>query len=267
VAADDERERLAATFNQAADLYQRVRPEYPSALYDRLLAVTQLSPGARLLEVGCATGKATLPLVQRGFSITCLEPGAALAARARVNLAGFDVEVIETRFEDWAATGAPFAMVFAATAWHWVDPTVRYRRAAAVLAPHGHLAVWGATHVVPYDGDVFFEELQDVYDEINESLPPDTTLPRPQELDDDRDDIEASGLFEVIDITQYDWETVHDAEGYIDLLNTFSGHIAMEDWQRDRLYGEIRRRLAQRADGRLRRHWGAVLHVARLVTA
>ena len=28
-------------------------------------------------------------------------------------------------------------------------------------------------------------------------------------------------------IAQYDWETTYDAEGYIDLLNTFSGHIAM----------------------------------------
>jgi hypothetical protein len=46
-------------------------------------------------------------------------------------------------------------------------------------------------------------------------------------------------------------------------LAEFSGHIAMEPWKRDRLYGEIRRRLADRADGRLRRHWGAVLHVAR----
>jgi hypothetical protein len=55
----------------------------------------------------------------------------------------------------------------------------------------------------------------------------------------------------------------YDADGYIDLLNTFSGHIAMHDWQRDRLYGEIRRRLAARPDGRLRRHWGGVLHVAR----
>lgn len=33
--------------------------------------------------------------------------------------------------------------------------------------------------------------------------------------------------------------------------------------RRDRLYSEIRRRLAVRQDGRLRRHWGAVLHVAR----
>ncbi len=64
-------------------------------------------------------------------------------------------------------------------------------------------------------------------------------------------------------MTQYDWETIYHADGYIDLLNTFSGHIAMQDWQRDRLYGEVRRRLAERPDGRLRRHWGGVLHIAR----
>jgi len=37
----------------------------------------------------------------------------------------------------------------------------------------------------------------------------------------------------------------------------------MTQWQRDHLYDGIRRLLAQRPDGRLRRHWGAALHVAR----
>jgi hypothetical protein len=64
---------------------------------------------------------------------------------------------------------------------------------------------------------------------------------------------------------RFDWETVHDAASYIDLLDTFSGHISMEPWQRQRLYDEIRRRLARRPDGRLRRHWGVVLEVSRLV--
>jgi hypothetical protein len=36
----------------------------------------------------------------------------------------------------------------------------------------------------------------------------------------------------------------------------------MAGWQRDRLYGEIRRRLAARPDGKVRRHWGAVLQIA-----
>jgi SAM-dependent methyltransferase len=258
-----ERERLSRTFDRASDLYQRARPEYPPALIARLLEVTQLPLGARLLEVGCATGKATLPLARRGFRITCIEPGPALAAAARRNLAAFDVEVAEARFEDWSPLAEPFDMVFAATSWTWVDPELRYRKAAEVLKSRGYLAFWGAGHVIPENGDPFFLEIQEVYDEIGVGLPPDTPLPRPGRLDDQRNEIEASGLFEVLDISQFDWETIYDADGYIDLLNTFSGHIAMHDWQRERLYGEIRRRLAQRRDGRLRRHWGAVLHIAR----
>jgi hypothetical protein len=69
------------------------------------------------------------------------------------------------------------------------------------------------------------------------------------------------GLFEVVDVRQFDWETVYDAEGYIDLLETLSGHIAMESWKRDRLHREIRARLNRRTESRLRRHWGAVLHI------
>jgi SAM-dependent methyltransferase len=264
VADDSNRQRLGATFDQAAPLYQLARPEYPSELYDRLIEVTGLTPESSLLEVGCASGKATLPLARRGYRITCLEPGHSLAVEARRVLAGFDVDIIESRFEDWIDGGRQYGLVYAATAWHWIDPAVRYDKAARVLRPDGYLALWGAGHVIPYDGDRFFEEIQDVYDQIGESLPEGSTLPRPQELDDDRADIESSGLFEVVEVRQYDWETIYDADGYIDLLNTFSGHIAMEDWQRQRLYAEIRGRLAARPDQRLRRHWGGVLHIARL---
>ena len=64
-------------------------------------------------------------------------------------------------------------------------------------------------------------------------------------------------------IRRFGWEIEYTADEYIRLLDTFSGHIAMAQWQRDRLYGEMRRRLAERPDGRLSRGWGAVLHVAR----
>ena len=76
-------------------------------------------------------------------------------------------------------------------------------------------------------------------------------------------EIQQSELFTAVDVRHLDWETVHDADSYIDLLDTFSGHIAMDEWKRRHLYGEIRRRISARPDGRVRRHWGAVLHIAR----
>jgi len=262
VPAEDQRERLRQTFDRAAVLYDRVRPDYPEALFDDLITVAGLTPGDRLLEVGCATGKATRPLARRGFRITCVELGASLAALARENLAGFGVDVVQGQFEEWSP-GESFSLVYAATAWHWIDPAVRYRRAWQTLRPGGHLAFWAAEHVFPAGGDPFFGEIQDIYDEIGEELPPGARQLRPGELPDDRDEIDASGLFEVTAVRHYDWERVYPAEEYIELLSTFSGHLAMADWKRRRLYGEIRRRLALRRDHSVRRHWGAVLRVAR----
>lgn len=266
MAHSSDRERLRVTFNAVADSYHQARPEYPSELLDDLVTAAALAPGARLLEVGCATGKATVPLARRGFRVTCVEPGADLAAAARRNLAaaGFDAKVTEAWFEDWRPVpGEQFDLVFAATAWHWVDPTVRYQRAWAALRPGGHLAIWGAGHVFPDGGDPFFRGIQEVYDDISEGKPPDEGWPRPGEQPEHTAEIAASGLFTVTHVRHFDWEQVYEAEGYIALLSTFSSHIAMADWQRERLYGEIRRRLATRPDGTLRRHWGAVLHVAR----
>ena len=260
-----DRDRLRATFDSAARLYQQARPDYPGELYDELVRLADLRSGDRLLEIGCATGKATIPLARRGFRITCAEIGPELAAAAKRNLAGFSaVKVIEAAFETWRPHGpAVFDLVFAATAWHWLDPAVKYQRAWELLRPGGHLAFWGATHVFPAGGDRFFHDIQDVYDEIGEGLPADASRPQPGELLDEAAEIEASGLFEQVTVRQFDWKVSYRADEYIRLLDTFSGHIAMDAWKRDRLYSEIRWRLAQRPDGRLRRHWGAVLHVAR----
>lgn len=92
---------LRMTFDSAADLYQQARPEYPEHLYEAMIAAAGLSADNRLLEIGSASGKASLPLVRRGFRITCVDPGPALAAAARRNLARFpDVEVVQSMFED-----------------------------------------------------------------------------------------------------------------------------------------------------------------------
>jgi SAM-dependent methyltransferase len=219
-------------FDRAAESYDRARPQYPSALFDDLERQTGVAAGDRVLEIGCGSGKATRPLADRGLRITCVELGPRLATRAQAALAEYpDVEVVRSSFEAWRPPDAsPFDLVVAATSWHWIDPGVRYRKAFDLLRPGGHLAFWSAAHVFPNGGDPFFRELQDVYDEIGEGLPPDAARPRPGELPDQRGEIAATGLYDVVGVKQYDWQVVYDAEGYIELLDTFSGHIAMAPW-------------------------------------
>jgi SAM-dependent methyltransferase len=256
---------LRTTFDSAASLYQEARPDYPEALYADLLAMTGLRPPAHLLEVGCGPGKATLPLARRGFRITAVELGAALAAQARRHLAAFPgVSVVTSSFEEWEPPEESFDLVYAATAWAWVDPEVKYAKAASVLRPGGHLAVWDAGHAFPPGFDPFFTEIQRVYDEIGEGDGSPWPPPPPQEWPDPTAaDLEASGRFAVAGTRRHVWARRYTAAGYLALLDTFSGHIAMEPARREHLYQAVRRLLAERPDGRLTRHWLAVLTVGR----
>lgn len=254
---------LRDSFNTAADLYESARPSYPNELFDDLVELAELEPGSRLLEIGCATGKATRPLLERGFSVVCVELGAKLAAHARRNVAGLPVEIHVAPFESWEAEPESFDLVYAATAWHWLDPADRYRKAHRLLRPSGHLAVWAAQHAFPPGFDPFFTEIQQVYDAIGESHESEWPPAPPEEIPDGRDEIESSGLFDDFKVKRYVWETTYSAEEYIALLNTFSGHIAMDDRKREQLYREIRRRISRRQVPEIRRHWHAILHVAR----
>jgi SAM-dependent methyltransferase len=260
--SDPDRRHLRITFNQDAELYDRARPSYPEQLFDDLIGLADLRPDAHLLEVGCGTGRFTLPLARRGFRITCVELGENLTAVARRNLAAYpDVCVDIAPFETWDAKSETFDLVFAATAWHWVDPDVRYRKAANLLKPGGHLAVSEASHAFPSDADPFFREIQPVYEAIGEDKI--TEWPPPEDVPNLREEIEASRLFTDFQSRRYVWDLMYNAEEYIDLLNTFSGHIAMEPDKREHLYRNVRERINARPDPRVRRHWLAILNVTR----
>jgi SAM-dependent methyltransferase len=199
-------------------------------------------------------------VLARGFSVVCVELGAQLAKKARQTLAGLPVEIHIEPFETWQGEAGAFDLVYAATAWHWVDPAVRYRKAHELLRPGGHLAFWNALHAFPESFDPFFTEIQQVYDAIGESYGEAWPPPRPEETPDSSAEIELSGLFEDVQVRRYVWERPYTADEYVALLGTFSGHISMDTAKRERLYREIRTRLGDR---RVRRHWYAVLHVTR----
>ena len=57
-----------------------------------------------------------------------------------------------------------------------------------------------------------------MYDDIGAGSESDVTRPRPGELPDDSAGIGASGLFDDVQVLQYDWEIRYDAESYIALL-------------------------------------------------
>ena len=63
------------TFNQVANLYKAVRPDYPEALIEDVVSYADLKQNDKILEVGCGTGLATKSFAKRSFPIVALDPG------------------------------------------------------------------------------------------------------------------------------------------------------------------------------------------------
>src|SRR5581483_10064412 len=131
----------ARVFGEVADEYDRIRPDYPLALVDDVLAYARLE-GAPALEVGAGTGKATVAFAERDVVVTAIEPDKAMASVLARRVAGHvNVAVEVAALEDYEPQ-QPFGLLFSAQAWHWTDPAQRWQRAASALAPGGTLALF-----------------------------------------------------------------------------------------------------------------------------
>jgi SAM-dependent methyltransferase len=246
---------LRAIFDEDAALYDRARPTYPVALFDDLVA---LLPGPRVVEIGCGTGQATLPLAERGLTVTCVELGEKLAAVARRKLAGFpSIDVVVADFDTWE-TSERFDGAVAFTSFHWLDPQTRFAKVASLLRPGGVLAVTSTSHVA--GGDDFFVDVQADYRDV---VPEDPAsheggpLP-PDEIEGLRFDEQ---LFEPVARHRYLWDIAYDADAYIAVLSTYSGHRALHAVQREELFARIRQRIEPR--GGVRKTYLATLDIAR----
>jgi SAM-dependent methyltransferase len=246
------------TFDQDAELYDRVRPGYPVALFDDLAAMAGVGPGCRLLELGAGTGKATVPLAERGCRIVAVEPGANMAALARRNLAGLDAEVVVSTFEAWPLPAEPFDVVLAATAFHWLDPSLRAAKTADALRPGGALAVVETHHVAGGDVD-FFMAVEECYARWG---PPGPPLLAAADVPADASDVDGSARFGPTAWRDYEWDQTYSTEGYLDVLMTYSGHRALPDDRRRALLGFIADLIENRYGGRITKRYLTRLRVA-----
>ncbi|MDG6108032.1 class I SAM-dependent methyltransferase [Dactylosporangium aurantiacum] len=234
--------RLRETFNEDAARYDRARPRYPVQMFDDL-AAAGVAPGARVLEIGCGTGQATVSLAERGYRIVAVELGADMAAVARRNLAPFDaVEVVTAAFEEWPLPGEPFDVVFSATAFHWIDPAVRVSKSADALRLGGLLATVGTHHIAGGTWtEAFFVEIQKCYQRFDPSTPPGLRLETARDIVEDDRELTSSGLFGPATFCRYEWELPYSTADYLDLLLTYSGHRALPDVRRNALLSSIAR--------------------------
>jgi SAM-dependent methyltransferase len=261
VAKNDDYLRLRTTFNEDAERYDRARPRYPVKMFDDLTAAG-VGPGARVLEIGCGTGQATVALAERGYRIVAVELGPEMATVARRNLARFDsVEVVTAAFEDWPLPDEPFDVVFSATAFHWVDPAVRVSKSADALRPSGLLATVQTEHIA-LGSEGFFVAVQDCYERFDPATPPGLRQQSASDIPEDERELASSGRFGSARFHRYEWELSYSTAEYLDLLLTYSGHRALPTAQRSGLLDCIAQLIDENNGGRVVKRYLTQLRVA-----
>jgi SAM-dependent methyltransferase len=260
----DQRPRTLRTiFDQTVDDYDAVRPGYPSALIDDIVRLSALPANGCILEIGCGTGQATLPFAQRGYQMTCLEIGPALAARAAHNCRPYpNVRIRVIAFEDWPAPPWAFDLVMAATAFHWIPPEIGYPKAAQLLKNSGALAIFSNEHPTPYTD--FFADAQHVYQQaVPEWSDPNIGPTIEARIAATAAAINATCLFEPVIVTTYPWFQAYTTQEYLRLLNTYSDHRNLAAEQRAQLFQGIADLIETKYGGTITKPYLAVLYLAK----
>jgi SAM-dependent methyltransferase len=262
VSRADDRVRMRAGFDRVADLYDRVRPDYPAAMFDDLATLAGVGPGTRLLEIGCGTGQASVALADLGCDLLAVELGPRLAALASARLAGHpSARVVVADFDRWTPESAGFDVIFSATAFHWLDPATRTTRTAELLAPGGVLATVVTQHVE--GGTVeFFADTQACYRRYDPTVPADSPL-RPADRVGRDTDVAVDGYLRPV-FRRYERDIEYTTAEYLDVLRTYSGTLDLPAPTADGLLRCIGQLIDGRYGGRVTKRYLTELRIATL---
>jgi SAM-dependent methyltransferase len=233
---------LRGGFDADAEAYQRTRPVCPPEMFDDLMDRAGLAPGSRVVEIGCGTGQATVPLAERGLAVTAVELGASLAALARRRLARFPaVEVVTSAFEDWQPPDDErWDAVIAFNSLHWVGNPARYARPAALLRPGGALVVAGLSWARPTDAEPFWTDVQEDYLAVGfRGSPP----PSPEQIPPKHLPPEALAYFTETSSQRYPFHMTYSGADYLAQLSTQSGTKELGPATAGEFLARVRRRL------------------------
>lgn len=129
----------AQRFDAAAGAYASGRPGYPLELATWLRKQGELGDSPRTLELGAGTGELTGVLLDGGFDVVAVEPSAPM--RAVLSSRYPDLEINDERVESLSADDGSCALLVAANALHWFNPSTAFPEIARVMGEEGKLAV------------------------------------------------------------------------------------------------------------------------------
>jgi ubiquinone/menaquinone biosynthesis C-methylase UbiE len=237
-------------FDEIVTSYEAMRPDYPDNLFQDILEFADSEKGKNAIEIGAGTGKATTPFLHAGYNVTAIELGANMANFISNKFKEHSaLNVIEASFENAVLEENHFDLIYAATAFHWVDPEIGCPKAYRLLTNGGTIALFRYNAVAAV-GEKVYDEIQNIYERHYYSYHTLSTRPVKKSKQDFLEPSEICNSFGFgnlndygfKDITMkfYDGAKTFTADEYLIWLDTMSDHRSMPETNRKALYEDIR---------------------------
>ena len=231
---------LREIFNREEESYDRYRPGYPAEVFAAIRAYGHLEPGDLAVEIGPGTGQATGPVLDLGCWVTAVELGDRLAGFLRKKYPTKRLQVVQGDFMDWTGE-EPAALVYSATAFHWLPAPESYQKVFEALRPGGVAAIF-RNHPYPARME---DESNRVNERVYQKYRPRAACPPEFSAADCAPTLEAlrEAGFQDVEARLFHRVRRLTTEQYIGLLGTYSDHRALPEPLRRDFEAEMAREL------------------------
>jgi len=246
-------------FDDIVIKYDKVRWDYPIELFSDVIKYASvfehagLRKSGKAIEIGAGTGKATKPFLDAGYDVTAVELGVNMTEFLHKRYGSYpNFNVLTSTFEEVTLEENNYDLIYAASAFHWVDADVGCPKVFNLLKSGGVFALF-RSNWDPSGNDELEKDVQAVYDKHYynhydpKERPRKTTKMTQEEL------WEPSMIFKgfrFYDMEQYGFTDIkkmfysasraYNADDYIELLDTLSDHRSLPDENRKALYRGVK---------------------------
>lgn len=121
-------------FSGKAEIYDKYRPTYPTALINVLYNEIHGDENSRVADIGAGTGIFTKALLGKFRNVTAVEPNGDMYSVLRANLP--DITAVQNSAENTGLPQSSFDLITTAQAFHWFDKDMFRNECKRILKPN-----------------------------------------------------------------------------------------------------------------------------------
>lgn len=218
-------EERALHFDNYYNEYNNIRPGYPNEIFEIISKLRYFDKDSNILEIGAGNGIASSEIYNKWKSkLTLIEPGKNFCELLQLKFKdNNDIKIENITFENYNGK-ILFDAIISATAFHWLDLSIKYEKSYRLLKNDGLLILFWNNY--NFENNEIGNKIEKIYEKYGKGFSDKKSNYEKQmeKIENRRKEINESNYFKVIEHKILYNILEYTTTEYIQLLKTFSDH-------------------------------------------